>query len=87
VFSQSVRDSIWPISLLDDGMIDPTITGCFRNSRKNMPIGPSLAVPRRAPLRLSTCSPEGEVIIESLYNLDRDPSQKRNANASGPSFR
>ncbi|VXC72946.1 hypothetical protein SPHINGOT1_130157 [Sphingomonas sp. T1] len=36
VLSQSTRPSILRISLSDDGTIEPTMTGCFRNSVKNI---------------------------------------------------
>src|SRR5437870_12224202 len=48
VFSQSTGRSIFSMRTRLDGMIDPTITGCFRKPRRNCQCGLTL---RRADLR------------------------------------
>jgi hypothetical protein len=60
---QSTRPSILSISRADEGMIEPTITGCFRKPRKNIAHWPS---PNNEVLRLpaSALSP-GDAVINS----------------------
>src|SRR6478736_3279153 len=81
VFAQSVRDSMLRISLPDDGMIDPTITGWRRNSLKNIVFGPGPAPYCGLAPRLRACSPVGEFMttpwagtVGRATNLQNDDS-------------
>src|SRR6478672_3016329 len=56
-FAQSTGASMRSISTFEEGMTDPTITGCFRNPLRNCQSGPP-DVPRWKARDLCACSPE-----------------------------
>src|SRR3954464_9282207 len=66
-FAQSTGASILSISTFEEGITEPTITGCFMKPRRKCQSGPP--PPRRANARfLCACSP-GKVMGEISRNL------------------
>ena len=65
VFAQSTGPSILAISRSDDGMIEPTITGCFRKPEKNICHGLGTPAALRRLRRMA--------LVELAMSKDRTP--------------